>query len=415
MESDSICCEHTKCRVCKSTDLSEYLDLGMMPLSNNLEPTEDMAKNKDRFPLKVMFCNNCGLSQLSVVVDPKVLFSYYTYASGINNGYKGHCLQMASSLKDRFGLNNNTFHVDIGGNEGSLLLEFQKILHHEILNVDPSVNMTELARSRGVPSITDFWSIPVTTMKIGKRADLLTATNVFAHLDSVIEFMVACRGMLRRNAILVIENPYLIDFIDNMEWDTIYHEHVSYWSLLPMIRLCFMLDLKVIDAEKQEIHGGTMRYIITRKESDYDPSPELEILTAEERRRGFNKIEVYSGWADKVKHHIATVRDGLVKLKKEGKTIIGFSASAKGNTMLNACGIGTDIMDYIIDETPQKIGMFSPGTGIPIVGIENIMKINPDYIVILSWNFSIEIMAKVKALGYKGKFIVTTPKFEVIE
>lgn len=772
MDYDSVCRPHTKCRVCNSTDMVEYLDLAYMPICNNLEPTTELAKGKDRFPLVVMFCKECGLSQLSVVVNPELLFSYYTYASGVNQGYKGHCLQMALSLKDRFGLNDKTFHVDIGGNDGSLLLEFQKVLHHEILNVDPSENITDIARSRGVPSITDFWSIPVTTMKIGKRADLLTSTNVFAHLDNVIEFMVACRGMLKKNSILIIENPYLIDFIDNMEWDTCflpetiilgankiikdcaigdftysgtgslteithvferkyngeilsinpeyldkinctpnhpilvsldkgktkeyikaenikvgdylcvpklksfdlpivldlseynkigpfwrrgllsaevnedfaylvglytadgssssdtlsialshpqretigrkiisiinnlgvkvrvvdrtkygskcdtynfscvgllrlfkekigtkahnkvvpdfilnspskikesylrglldgdgyykdgqihlhtaskvlafqvqllfaeynivmglsytppseynimgikgqsrgnyqlrakskivrkffgdekitrfstkyfyddeyiyvkvvgidrknydgfvynletsehtylasniavhncYFEHVTYWSLLPMMRLCKDYGLKVIDAEKQDIHGGTMRYIITREESDHIPSPNVQKVCDEERRRGFDEFDIYSKWSDKVDDHILSIRNGLIELKEQGNTIIGFAASAKGITMLNACGIDDKIMNCIIDETPTKKGKFTPGTGIPIVGIEEIMKINPDYIVILSWNFAEEIMAKVKALGYKGKFITTVPSFTVIE
>ena len=412
--TDSVCRPHTKCRVCKSTDLTEYLDLGLMPLCNNLEPTEELAKGKDRYPLKIMFCNTCGLSQLSVVVDPEVLFSHYTYMSGVNQGYVRHCRKMAEDLKDRFNLNSNTFHIDIGGNEGTLLAQFKEVLNHDILNVDPAENITAIARENGIPSLTEFWGLPV-IYKIGKRADLLTSTNVFAHLDGIVEFIVACRGMLHHNAVLVIENPYLIDFIDNMEWDTTYFEHVTYWSLLPMIKLCEDYQLKVIAAEKQEIHGGTMRYIIARKESDHIPSPELEALCAEERRRGFDKFEVYSEWTNKVNLHISTFRRNLLALKKEGKTIIGFAASAKGNTLLNAAEIGSDVINCIIDETPTKVGMFSPGTGIPIVGIENIMKINPDYIVILSWNFSDEIIAKIKALGYKGKYIIPIPNFTIID
>lgn len=414
MEPNSICRDHTKCRVCKSTDLSEYLDLGAMPLCNNLEPTEELAKSKDRFPLKIMFCNTCGLSQLSVVIDPEVLFSHYTYVSGVNQGYKNHCRKMAADLKDRFLLNNNSFMIDIASNDGSLLKQFKEEIGLEVVGVDPAANLTAIAVKDGIPSITDFWGLPV-IFEIGKRADVITATNVFAHLDDLVEFMVACRGALHHNAILVIENPYLIDFIDNMEWDTTYFEHVTYWSLLPMMRLCDSLQLKVIAAEKQEIHGGSMRYIIARRESDHIPSPKLETLCDEERRRGFDKFEVYSGWANKVKQHISTFRDNILELKKEGNAIIGFAASAKGNTLLNAAGIDSSVLDCIIDETPQKIGKFSPGTGIPIVGLENIMKISPDYIVILSWNFAEEIMAKIKALEYKGKFIIPVPKFTVID
>ncbi|MFA5935012.1 MAG: class I SAM-dependent methyltransferase [Candidatus Paceibacterota bacterium] len=405
--------QHTACRICGSTNLSKYLDLGLLPLSNNLELTEQLAKDKERFPLQVLFCNNCGLSQLSVVIDPKELFSYYTYVSGINQGYVKHCYNMAKDLTERFGLNCNSFHIDIAGNDGTLLLEFQKFLKHKILNVDPAVNLTAIARERGVPSITTFWGLPV-IYEIGKRADLITATNVFAHLDDLAEFMIACRGMLKDSSILVIENPYLIDFIDNMEFDTIYFEHVTYWSLLPMMRLCGQHHLKVIAAEKQAIHGGSMRYIIAREESEYTPSLDLEKICAEERRRGFDKYESYSNWAEKVSTFISDFRSNLLALKVQNKIIIGFAASAKGNTLLNSTQIDEKIVNCIIDETPEKIGKFYPGVGIPIVDIHNIMEITPDYILILSWNFQKEIIIKVRELGYKGKFIIPIPKWEIL-
>lgn len=404
---------HTKCRICGSTNLSEYLTLGMMPLSNNLESTKQLAKNKDRYPLEVMFCNECGLSQLSIVIDPEVLFSYYTYVSGINKGYIEHCHKMAIDLASRFGLNSNSFHIDIGGNVGTLLQEFKKVLHHNVLNVDPAANLTLLAEQKGIPSITAFWGLPV-IYEIGKRADIVTATNVFAHLDNLAEFLVAAKGMLRDDSILVIENAYLIDLIDNMEWDTLYFEHVTYWSILPMMRLCKKYDLKLIAAEKQAIHGGSMRYIITRKESKYIPSPDIEKLCNEERRRGFDKYDSYSTWSTKVKEFISTFRDNILALKNDNKIIIGLAASAKGNTLLNCAEIDETVINCIIDETPEKIGKFYPGVGIPIIGIENIMEIVPDYILILSWNFKEELIEKVKALGYKGKFIIPIPKWEVI-
>lgn len=411
---NSICQPHTVCRVCKSTDLSKYLDLGLMPLANNLESTEQLAIDKERYPLQVMFCNSCGLSQLSVVINPKEMFSYYTYVSGVNEGYKKHCYKMAEELTSRFNLNSHSFHIDIAGNDGTLLTQFRKVLNHEVLNVDPAANLTLIAEKNGIPSITDFWGLPV-TYKIGKRADLITATNVFAHVNDVIGFMVACRGMLRTDGILVIENPYLIDFIDNMEFDTIYFEHLTYWSLLPMVQLCNDYGLKVVSAEKQAIHGGSMRCIITRQESKYAVSPEIKTLCAEERRRGFDKYKGYLNWSGKVETFINDFRNSLIDLKTQGKVIIGFAASAKGNTLLNCAKIDKSVIDCIIDETPEKIGKFYPGVGIPIIGIENITKINPDYILILSWNFKEEIIKKVKLLGYKGGFIIPIPKWEIIK
>ena len=408
-----LCKKHTNCRICNSTNMEVYLDLGMLPIANNLETTEELARNSKRFPLQVMLCKDCGLSQLSVVVDPEELFNYYTYRSGINKGYIQHCSDMAKSLTKRFKLDEKTFHIDIGGNDGTLLKEFKKQLNHRVLNVDPSTNLAKISEENGIPCKIGFWGLPM-AVDIGERANLLTSTNVFAHLDDVAEFIVTSKGMLRTNSILVIENPYLIDFIDNMEWDTVYSEHVSYWSVLPILALCKEYGMKLISAEKQDIHGGSMRYIITRKESIYRQSIKIKQLCEEEKRRGFTNIKTYKEWTNKVKSCIIYFSYRLSILKSYHQKIIAFAASAKGNTLLNCAKIDSSIIDCIIDETPEKIGKYSPGTGIPIVGLENIMKISPDYILILSWNFEKEIVEKVRDLGYKGRFIVPIPNFRVI-
>lgn len=410
--SKSIAKSHTSCRVCGAENLIKYLDLGLMPLANNLEFTSQLAKNKEQYPLQVMFCPDCGLSQLSVIIDPKKMFDYYTYRSGVNKGYTKHCQKMVEELTEQFNLTAQSFHIDIAGNDGTLLKVFKDDLKHEVLNIDPASNLTAIAEGNGIPCITDFWSIDVAN-KV-KKADLITATNVFAHLDNVKEFIQACKISLKPNGILVIENPYLIDFIEKMEFDTIYFEHVTYWSLLPMKKLCEENGMKLIDAEKQTIHGGSMRYIIANKESTNIPSEKIDTLIEEEKQKGFDKIGSYLQWSAKVKCSVNNFNKNLLALKKEGKSIIGFGASAKGNTLLNCAGINTDIISCIIDQTPEKIGKFSPGTGIPIFGIEKIMKLVPDYIVILSWNFKEEIVEKIKALGYKGKFIIPIPTWEII-
>ncbi len=247
-----------------------------------------------------------------------------------------------------------------------------------------------------------------------KKADLITATNVFAHLDNVKEFLQACKIALKPDGILVIENPYLIDFIENNEFDTIYFEHVSYWSLLPMLRLCKDVGLRVIDVEKQTIHGGTMRYVISNLDSSHVLSKNVERTFIEEQEKGYDTLKTYLKWSDNVKNIIDAFGTNLLDLKKQGNTIIGFAASAKGNTLLNSAKINTDVVQCIIDQTPEKIGKFSPRTGIPIMGMEKIMKIMPDYIIILSWNFKDEIMEKIRLLGWKGKFIIPIPKWEVV-
>ena len=410
--SSSIAHPHTECRVCGSSNLSKYLDLGLMPLANNLEFTAQLAKNKERFPLQVMFCKDCGLSQLSVVINPEKMFSYYTYRSSVNKGYVDHCKTMALDMSAKGYVGKSSFHIDIAGNDGTLLKVFKDVLGHRVLNIDPASNLTAISEAIDIPCITDFWGMHLVNEI--EKADLITATNVFAHLDDVREFIQACKETLKPDGVLIIENPYLVDFIENNEFDTIYFEHVTYWSITPMIKLCESIGLKLIDAEKQLIHGGTMRYTIAKSDSKHKVSTAVRELFFQEQNKKYDKFSTYSKWSDDVRNIIDNFATNLLELKKQGNTIIGFAASAKGNTLLNAAGINTDVVECIIDQTPEKIGKFSPGTGIPIYGIEKIMKISPDYIIILSWNFKEEIIAKIKALGYKGKYIIPIPEWEVI-
>lgn len=422
--SESIVKPHLECRVCGSKDMSKYLDLGLMPMANNLEFTAASAKEKERYPLQVLFCNNCALSQLSVVINPEKMFSNYVYRSSVNGGYIKHCEAMAKTLVcSDYGIRagiggTECFHIDIAGNDGALLRVFKEMFRHQVLNVDPASNLTAIAEQSGIPSRTDFWSTDLAhtiVERFGRWATLITATNVFAHLDHIHDFLKGCKIALEPNGILVIENPYLIDFIENMEFDTVYHEHVTYWSLIPMLSACYDNGLKVIDVEKQNIHGGTMRYVIAQIDSGHEISQRVEDLEKLERSKGYDKFETYASWSDQVKVSIDEFGRELLKLKKAGNTIAAFAASAKGATLLCSARITTDIVDYIADQTPEKIGKFQPGTGIPIVGIEMIEKAKPDYIVILSWNFQAEIIGKIKAIGYKGKYIVPIPNFRIID
>lgn len=418
--SKSIAKPHTNCRVCGSSDMVKYLDLGLMPLANNLEFTAQVAKDKERFPLQVMFCQNCALSQLSIVIAPEKMFSNYVYRSGVNGGYVEHCKQMARELHEEYNFERGFFHIDIAGNDGTLLKAFKSTgLNTKQLNVDPASNLTAISEQAGIPSRTDFWSLElaenIRENYHPEGADLITATNVFAHLDNVKDFMQGCEKALSENGLLVIENPYLIDTIEKMEFDQTYFEHVTYWSLWPMLRLCFNNNMRVIDVQKQDIHGGTMRYTITHVDSKHNISIRVADLIKEEEDKGYCKLETYSGWMGQVKESIQEFGNNILGLKKQGFKIAAFAASAKGAMLLNAAKINTDIIDYIADDTPEKVGKFQPGTGIPIFNPQIIMKTNPDYIVILSWNFSEEIVKRVRSLGYKGKFIVPIPFLRILD
>jgi hypothetical protein len=411
----SICKPHSTCRCCGSNELVKYLDLGIMPLANNLEFTSISAKEKERFPLQILFCKNCFLSQLSVVINPSKMFSYYTYRSSINGGYVKHCNNMANQLMGRFGLNENSFAIDIAGNDGALLKEFKKVFNPKVLNVDPATNLTAIAEQEGIKSLSKFWGYETSKQIVDEygKADVITATNVFAHVDDINEFIISAKNTLSEKGVLVIEFPYLVDFIENKEYDTTYFEHLSYVSITPIHYLCEKVGLQLFDVEKQNIHGGTTRLSISHP-NKYEVTSNVSNYIQNEMNSGYNSIDKYLQWSEDISSTINDFSTKLLDLKLKGFTISGFGASAKGNTLLNSCKVSTDIMDYIADETPEKIGKFSPRTGIPIVNKQTIIDNPTDYMVILAWNFQEEIIAKLRPI-YKGKFIIPIPQFKIID
>ena len=402
------------CRICGNTNLVKYLDLGMLPLANNLALSGEEAIGMERFPMQVLFCQECSLSQLSVVIDPSALFSHYTYRSSINKGYVRHCREMARSVKESLRLEAGDLVIDIAGNDGALLAEFRDELGVNVVNVDPAENISAIAESRGITTITKFWSQEVAQEILDQhgRPKLITATNVFAHVDDVSGFLAAAHDCLHREGALILEFPYAMDFIENREFDTIYFEHLSYVLIRPVVRLAAMVRLQVFDVQKQEIHGGTVR-IFLGLENARDIEPAVAEFLEKEELGGFHDVEIYRQWTTTVDTLIDDLAAQLRKLKVEGSKIAAFAASAKGNTLLNACRLDKATIDYIVDDTPEKIGRFSPGTGIPIVDRYVLAEDPPDYLVILAWNFAREIIENTSA--YEGKFIIPIPAFKIIE
>ena len=390
----------TACRICGNEELTEYIDLGMLPLSNNLMATAD--EEPDRYPLKVLLCQQCGLSQLSIIVDPVLLFGHYVYRSSINEGYRNHCREMAKQLKAAYGLDADSFHIDIAGNDGALLHEFNQVVGCRVLNIDPAANMVPICEEKGIRQYTAFWGVKAAKHLMNTdwpRADLITATNVFAHVDNVKEFIEAAAMVLKPTGVLILEFPYLIDFIDKGEFDTIYFEHLSYFSIGPIVKLCNGTGLKVMRVEKQDIHGGSVRVHIGYGDV-YDNVRQFVL-----KEFKYRDITLYYDFAIKAKQVIDEFGYGIAALVSGGHKVAAFAASAKGNTLLNCAGISTEI-NYIVDETPEKIGKYSPGTGIEIVSIDRLQSDPPDFLIILSWNFAEAIKAKCIEAGYKGEFIV---------
>jgi hypothetical protein len=402
----------TECRVCGSKDLTKYLDLGLLPLSNALCETSEEALSVTKYQLKVLFCQRCSLSQLSIVIDPEVMFRDYVYRSGISETYKNHCQELAEYLRDVLKINKKPFCVDIAGNDGTLLDKFRWILDTDkLLNVDPSRNLVPINLKKEIPLYVDFWSQKNAEdiHRFYGEADVITATNVFGHVDNIADFLAGINILLNRNGIFVLEFPYVVDMIENIEYDTIYFEHVSYFTLYSLVMALRKAQLHIVDIQRLAIHGGSLRVFISKKKSetgeDYFRLIERELLV------GYDKITLYMRWAIKASKRISKFAYKIDQLRKEGKTVAAFAASAKGNVLLNCSGVKPD---YIIDQTPEKIGKFSPGVGVEIVQLEylNIVS-HPDYIIILSWNFVEEIIIKCRKAGYKGKFITPVPDIKI--
>lgn len=398
---------HLNCRVCQSDDLVPYLDLGFLPLSNNLALTSENALNAERYPLKVLLCQQCGLSQLSIVVPPEEMFSHYIYRSGISQGYIDHCGAMAKELKEIHNLNEDSFHIDIAGNDSTLIQQFIKNgigRKNKSLNVDPAENLVHLNESNDVRIYTAFWGMKAATHlenTYWPKADVITATNVWAHIDNTTNFLRACNFAMKPAGVLVMEFPYLIDFIENKEFDTCYFEHCSYFSIYPLTLICQQCGLEVLNVQKQNIHGGSVRVTIGHGQ----PDETVKEFVMNERSR-FNKIDPYNQFAEDVHLTIMEFREFM----QSHSNVAGFACSAKGNTLLNCTGTTREQMKFIVDQTPEKIGMYSPGTGIEVVSMERLKTDAPDYLVILSWNFANEIIEKVRATGYKGKYVIPIPK-----
>ncbi len=404
------------CRVCSSKDLSVYLDLGLMPIANNLHYSSSNARQAERYPLQVSFCQKCSNSQLTTVVNSEKLYSYYTYRSSVNPGFIKHCRNMARTLGEILKLEPSDLCLDIAGNDGALLHEFRDELKVKVLNIEPAGNISAISAARQIPTINDFWSKSVSEKVIEKyqKPKLITATNVFAHVDDIHLFLKNVKHCLNDEGLLVLEFPYLVDLIKKNEFDTIYFEHLSYFPISSIVELTKSLGMTVVYVKKLAIHGGSVRVHISPNEGQ-NPDVSVNEFFQRERKEGYHQLETYLEWAQRVDELINDLTIQITKLKVDGARIAAFGASAKGNTLLNACLIGANTIDYIVDDTPEKIGKFSPGTGIPIVNRSYLYKNKPDYLVILAWNFTDDILkntAEYRESG--GKYIIPIPNFRII-
>ncbi len=400
------------CRICGKNNFLSYLDLGITPLANSYVAATAAGQKEFKAPLRVLLCRDCGLSQLEHVVDPTLMFSNYLYVSSTPKTFRDHCDRLAETIREMLKAKSG-FALDIASNDGCLLRYFKK-RDFKVLGVDPAKNLAEEANASGIPTLCRFWSKPVAEeiVSLHGRPNVITGQNVFAHVDNVHEFVDAVSHCLDPDGIFVLEFPYVIDLIERNLFDTIYHEHASYVGLTPVALLLGQYNFEVVDVHYfPEIHGGTIR-IVSARPNKYSKTSNVAKFYEREKQFGIASPTSYIHFGERVRRLKELLVAFLQEAKNEGRLIWGFGASAKGNTLLNYFGITRKMIDNIIDENPKKHGFFTPGTLIPIVGIEefkqNIKKI--DDLLLLVWNFAEEIKKRCNEYGYRGGFIYPAPE-----
>jgi len=405
-----------KCRVCKSKDLKLFLSLGRTPLANSFLEEDQLKLPEEFYPLNVCFCESCGFVQLAEVVPAEKMFKNYIYVTSTSEEARNHYKLLVEDAMNKFKLPENSLVVEFASNDGTLLKNFRKF-NVRVLGVEPAENIAPIAEAAGIETINDFFNRKVAKNIVDSKgkASMIIGTNVFAHIDNLDEIMKSFQILLDDEGVIIIESPYLVDFFEKTEYDTIYHEHVSYLSLIPLVKFFGMYGFKIFDVKRTKIHGGSIRIFASGINAKFKEKKNLSELLLLEKNMGLDTIKPYLDFALNVQKSRVKLLELLYKLKLDGKKIIGYGAAAKGNTLLNYCNIGADILDYIADKSPLKQGKYTPGTNIPVVHPDRILENHPDYMLILAWNFADEIMKeqhKFKERG--GKFIIPIPEAKII-
>ena len=405
-----------ECPIIHSKEKFKYLDFGKMPLVNNLTNTREQSLNCPRYPLVVNYYPESKLSMLSVAVDPEILFSNYVYKSGTSQPYIDHCKEMYHYISRFVKLEKKDTIVDIGGNDGTLLKVFREESKGEIypINVDPSENLGEISKKNGISTLTRMWDYYIGgTPVFRNNCKVITSTNVFQHTEDIRGFVKGVSSALTDDGVWCLEFPYWRKDLETNQYDQVYHEHIYYYLLTPLLNLFLQKGLEIIDVSEQTIHGGSLRVISKKikgnKNSKSNPSQQ-KILDEE----SVFDTEFYKKWADEVNRHIINSKSFLTELKKSGKKIAAFGAAAKGCTFLNAIGIDYNTIDYIVDDTDTKQGKYMPGTGIQIVNRQSFVTNPPDYMLILAHNFSDYIIKSIRPI-YDGKIVKMFPQQTIYE
>ena len=406
-----------ECRACGSRDLELVLSLGETPLANRYLTQEQLTEAEPIVPLETYFCGQCTLMQLAHVVSPEVMFSHYLYVPSASETLRRHFGGLALELIEVGELDRGDLVVEIASNDG-LLLKQMASLGLNTLGVEPAINIAEAAQAEGQDVVNAFFNLETAERlrSEGRVARAVVGTIVLAHVDGVHDFVAGVELLLDEDGTACFEVPHLLELLEKTEFDTIYHEHLSYFSLHALMHLFSGAGLTIFKVARPPIHGGSLRIYARKSGAEAIPvDGSVDEVLAEEEERGIKDVDTYRRFAGRVEGVRADLLDLLGSLKAEGRRVAAYGAAAKGMTMLSYCGIGGETLDYVVDRSPYKQGHWTPGNHIPIYGVEKLVSDRPDYLLILAWNFSEEIIAQQQAFrDAGGKFIVPIPSPAVV-
>lgn len=404
------------CRFCSAPLNHTFVDLGMSPLCESLLTIEQLNQMEPFYPLHVYVCRNCFLVQLEEYVTPEEIFREYAYFSSYADTMLNHAKAYTEMTTKRFKLNDQSLVMEIASNDGYLLQYFVE-KRIPVLGIEPARNVAKVAIDKGIPTLTEFFGekMALDLVSKGKQADLLLGNNVLSQIPELNDFIRGMKIVLNPRGVITMEFPHVTSLMKNNLFDTIYHEHFSYFSFITVERIFTKHGLTLFDVEETPMHGGSLRIFARHAGDKTKPVTENVIeYRKREKDEGIEQLDTYSVFYEKVKETKRNLLSFLIETKRSGKTIAGYGAPGKGNTLLNYCGIRTDFLDYLVDRNPYKHGKFTPGTHIPIFHPDKIRETKPDYVFVLPWNLKDEIMVQLAYIrDWGGKFVVPIPEVKV--
>ncbi|PKM82385.1 MAG: SAM-dependent methyltransferase [Firmicutes bacterium HGW-Firmicutes-14] len=406
-----------QCRFCSNSLKHSFADLGLSPLANSYIKTENLQVKEDFYPLHAYVCESCFLVQLEEFEAPQNIFNEYTYFSSYAESWLKHARAYTRMAVSRFRLDRNSQVVEIASNDGYLLQYFVEA-DIPVLGIEPAANVARAASEKGIPTLVNFFGRDTAARLSaeGRSADLLIGNNVLAHVPDLHDFVAGMKLVLKPKGIITMEFPHLLRLIQDNQFDTIYHEHFSYFSFGTVQKIFASQGLTLFDVEELPTHGGSLRIYACHTEDETKPeTPNVKRLLELEDTAGLRQLQTYQVFSEKVRNTKCNILEFMIQAKREGKTIVGYGAPAKGNTLLNYCGIRNDFVEYTVDRSPHKQGMYLPGTRIPIAVPDKIRATRPDYVIILPWNLKDEIMEQMAYIrDWGGKFVTLIPGVAVM-